>query len=102
MLLKQFGLRFFNVIFIRIPFWGRREVIMERKLKTALLTIINDYNDIDKQIHDPCTSSERGLQLFAAKEALYQVLQHFANAEYVEYVDGQWRIKLIVVMERGG
>ncbi|HWR09473.1 hypothetical protein [Sporomusa sp.] len=74
---------------------------MERKLKTALLNTINDYNAIDKQIHDHCTSPERVLQLLAAKEALYQILQHFSNAEYVEYVDGQWRIKVIVIMELG-
>ena len=69
---------------------------MERKLKTALLTTINDYNAIVKQINDPNTIPPRELQLSAAKEALHQVLQHFANAEYVEYVDGQWRIKVIV------
>lgn len=74
---------------------------MERKLKTALLTTINDYYAIDKEIHDPRTSPERRLQLFAAQEALNQVLQHFANADYIEYIGGQWRIKVIVVMERG-
>ncbi|WP_094604687.1 hypothetical protein SPSIL_020840 [Sporomusa silvacetica DSM 10669] len=74
---------------------------MERKLKTALLNTINEYNGIVKQIDDPNTTPSRGLQLVAAKEALHQVLEHFATAEYVEHVNGQWRIKVIVVMERG-
>ncbi|HWR09774.1 hypothetical protein [Sporomusa sp.] len=72
---------------------------MERRLKKALLSTINDYNVIVKQIDDPCTSPEKGLQLAAAKEALYQAIQHFAKAEYVEYVNGQWQIKVIVIME---
>ncbi|QDR79234.1 hypothetical protein [Sporomusa termitida] len=72
---------------------------MERRLKAALLNTINDYNAIVKQIADPCISPERGLQLSAKKEALFQVIQHFAKAEYVECVDGQWRIKVIVIME---
>lgn len=73
---------------------------MERKLKTALLTTINDYNTIVKQMNDPETTPTKRLQLSAAQEALNQALQHFAIAEYVEYVNGQWRIKVIVVMER--
>lgn len=72
---------------------------MERKLKTALLNTINDYNAIVKQIHDPATTPAEKVRLTAAQEALNQVLHHFANAEYVEYVDEQWRIKVIVVME---
>jgi hypothetical protein len=74
---------------------------MERKLKTALLTTIDNYTAIVKQINDPATPSGRRLELIAAKEALHQVLQNFAAAEYVEYVDGKWQIKMIVVMERG-
>lgn len=74
---------------------------MERKLKAALQNTINDYNAIGKELADPCISPERGLQLAAAQEALLQVIQHFARAEYLECVDGQWRIKVIVIMDYG-
>ncbi len=74
---------------------------MERRLKAALLNTINDYNGIVKELADPCISPERGLQLSAAREALFQVIQHFAKAEYLECADGQWRIKVIVIMEEG-
>lgn len=73
---------------------------MERKLRAALLNIISDYNDIVKQINDAQTP-ENKVQLIAQQEALQRVLQQFAKAEYIEYVDGQWRIKIIVVMDRG-
>ena len=73
---------------------------MERRLKVALLNTINDYNAIVKQIADPCISPEQGLQLSAARDALFQVIQHFAKAEYLECVGGQWRIKVIVIMEQ--
>lgn len=72
---------------------------MERKLKTALLTTIEDYNTIVKQITDPATPPARKLELITAKEALQKVLQNFAVAEYVENIDGKWRIKVIVVMD---
>lgn len=74
---------------------------MERKLKTALLNTIEDYNAIVKQINDPTTPPARKLELITAKEALQQVLQNFADAEYVENIDGKWRIKVIVIMEHG-
>lgn len=70
---------------------------MDRKLKTALQATINDYYALDKEINHPSTVSARELQLFAAKEALNQVLQHFKNAEYIEHVNGRWQIKTIVV-----
>lgn len=70
---------------------------MEPNLRTALLTTITDYNAIGKELHDPNTAPARGVQLLAAKEAVNQVLQHFANAEYIECVNDQWRIKVIVV-----
>lgn len=69
---------------------------MERKLKTALLTTINGYNAVVKDLHDAGMSPTRCLQLCAAKEAFEQVLQNFMKAEYVECVNGQWRIKIIV------
>lgn len=72
---------------------------MERKLKTALATTIDDYDAIVKQINDPATPPARKLELITAKDALHQVLRNFATAEYVEYVDGKWQIKVIVVME---
>ena len=72
-------------------------VDMDRKLRTALQTTIDDYYAIDKEINHPSTAPDRGLQLFAAKEALNQVLQHFMNSEYIEYVNGRWQIKIIVV-----
>lgn len=72
---------------------------MERKLKAALLNTINDYNTIVKQIDDPATPPARKLELITAKGALQQVLRNFAEAEYVENLDGQWQIKMIVVME---
>jgi hypothetical protein len=75
----------------------RGKVIMERKLKAALLTTISDYNAITKQIHNSHEMPSRRLQLIAAQEALNRVLRHFADAEYVEYVAGQWQIKVIVV-----
>lgn len=70
---------------------------MEAKLRTAILSTINDYYAIDKEIHAPYTTSHRELQLSAAKEALEQVLQHFRDADYIEYVDGCWQIKVIVI-----
>lgn len=72
---------------------------MERKLRAALLNIIADYNDIVRQINDAQTPASKA-QFIAQQEALHRVLQQFAQAEYIEYVDGQWRIK-IIVMERG-
>lgn len=69
---------------------------MERKLKTALLTTINDYNAVVKELHDAGMSPTKSLQLGAAKEALEQVLQNFMQAEYIECISGQWRIKVIV------
>ena len=73
---------------------------MERKLKKALLSTIDSYNTLLKQLDDPNITPARTAELMAAKNALLQVLQHFANAEYIEYIDGQWRIKVIVIMER--
>ena len=69
---------------------------MERKLKTALLTTINGYNAVVKELDDTGMSPTRRLQLCAAKEAFEQVLQNFMKAEYVECVSGQWCIKVIV------
>jgi len=74
---------------------------MERKLKTALQTTIKDYNTIINQINDSTTPPARKQELLIAKQAVQQVLQNFSEAEYVEYVDGKWQIKLIVVMEHG-
>lgn len=70
---------------------------MDRRLKTALQTTINDYYAIDGEINHPSTTPARELQLFAAKEALNHVLHHFVNAEYIECVNGRWQIKTIVV-----
>lgn len=70
---------------------------MDRKLRIALQTTINDYYAIDKEIQHSSTTPARELQLFAAKEALNQVLQYFMNAEYIECVNGRWQIKTIVV-----
>lgn len=70
---------------------------MEPKLRTALQMTINDYYAVGKEISHHTTTPTRGLQLFAVKEALDQVLQHFMNAEYIECADGQWRIKTIVM-----
>lgn len=71
---------------------------MELKLKNALQTTISDYYAIEQEIRDPDMTPARGLQLYAAKEALNQVLQHFMNAEYIEYVNGRWRIKRVVMV----
>ncbi|SMC56715.1 hypothetical protein SAMN04488500_105139 [Sporomusa malonica] len=71
---------------------------MELKLKNALQTTISDYYAIEQEIRNPDMTPARGLQLFAAKEALYQVLQHFTNAEYIEYINGRWRIKRVVMI----
>lgn len=70
---------------------------MEAKLKTALQTTIDDFYALDQEIRAVGTATNRGMQLLAAKEAVRKVLQNFANAEYVECVNGQWRIKVIVV-----
>lgn len=73
---------------------------MERKLKKALLSTIDSYNTLLKQLDDPAITPARTAELMAAKDVLLQVLQHFADAEYLECIDGQWRIKVIVVMDR--
>ncbi|WP_371377931.1 hypothetical protein [Sporomusa aerivorans] len=73
---------------------------MERKLKTALLATIDGYNAIVRQLKEPSIPQDRHLQLLAGKAVYEQVLQNFNNAEYIEWVDDQWRIKLIVTKHR--
>lgn len=73
---------------------------MERRLKAALLAIINDYTTVAAQIHNAKTAPAEQVRLEVVRAALQQVLQHLAQAEYVECIDGKWQIKVIVVTER--